>query len=48
MGQVYRCLDLFPDSQKEETLCQLLASEAYSRIAHRKEEMIGVLHNEKQ
>lgn len=48
MGQVYRCLDLFPDSKKEETLCQLLGSEAYSRIAHRKEEMIGVLHNEKQ
>ena len=48
MGQVFRCLALFPDDKKEETLIQLLASEAYSKIAHRKDEMIGVLHYEKQ
>lgn len=48
MGQVYRCLELFPDNEKEATLSQLLASEAYSKIAHRKDEMIGVLRNGKQ
>lgn len=48
MGQIYRCLELFPESEKEATLCQLLASEAYSKIAHRKEEMLGVLRNGKQ
>ena len=45
MGQVYRCLALFPESEKETVLSQLLSSEAYSKIAHRKQEMIGVLHN---
>ena len=48
MGQIYRCLELFPESEKETTLSQLLASEAYSKIAHRKEEMLGVLRNGKQ
>ena len=48
MGQIYRCLELFPESEKEATLCQLLASEAYSKIAHRKEEMLGVLRNGEQ
>jgi hypothetical protein len=34
--------------EKESTLTMLLASEAYNKIAHRKEEMIGVIRNGKQ
>ena len=48
MAQVYRCLELFPENEKESTLTMLLASEAYNKIAYRKEEMIGVLRNGKQ
>ena len=46
MDQIYRCLELYSDDEKESTLCLLLASEAYSKIAYRKEEMIGVLCND--
>ncbi len=48
MGQVYRCLDLFPEDSREETLKQLLLSEGYRKIAHRRDEMIGVLHSNEQ
>ena len=48
MAQVYRCLELFPEREREATLSLLLTSEAYSKILHRKEEMLGVLRNGKQ
>lgn len=48
IGQIFRCLNMFPSNQKEAVLLQLLASEAYSRVAHRKDEMIGVLRNGEQ
>lgn len=46
MGQIYRCLALFPNAEKESVLNQLLASEVYSKIAYRKDEIIGVLNND--